>query len=363
MQNLPREKTVGELEQVHAFHRAMPTGVTVSETGRIFMCYPDWGDKRDFSVSEIVDGEEKAYPNTNVNAMSGGSPAERFISVQSVVADGTGILWVLDTAAPSFSKPLEGGAKLVAVDLKTDTVKRTYQFPDDVVLETTYLNDVRVDYRAGKGGIAYITDSSIYGPGGIIVVDLDSGKSWRRLNGDKTTMPDKSFLGKVEGRVLMNRPADGKPTPVLLGTDGIALSPDGKTLYYCPLSSRHLYSIATKMILDDSVPEDKLGEHVKDWGEKGASDGLMTDANGIVYAGDYENNGIRAIKPDGTMETVVHDPRALWPDTLSIGPDGNLYFTANQLHRQAGYSGGKDYREKPYSLFRVKIGAGPAPSK
>ena len=33
--------------------------------------------------------------------------------------------------------------------------------------------------------------------------------------------------------------------------------------------------------------------------------------------------------------------------------------TANQLHRQARYQGGKDERHKPYGLFRLAIDAGP----
>lgn len=58
-------------------------------------------------------------------------------------------------------------------------------------------------------------------------------------------------------------------------------------------------------------------------------------------------------------ETIVHDSRALWPDTMSVAGDGYLYFTANQLHRQANYHNGRDMRVKPNSLFRVKIGATP----
>ncbi len=56
-------------------------------------------------------------------------------------------------------------------------------------------------------------------------------------------------------------------------------------------------------------------------------------------------------------ETLVHDARALWPDTLSLAANGHLYFTANQLHRQARYHDGKDQQEKPYALFRVKADA------
>lgn len=360
--SLPAEEYIGDIEQVHAFYDAMPTGVTVSENGRIFVCYPDWGDKSPFTVAEIVEGRIKAYPSEEINTFNGENPGNTFISVQSVVADGAGTLWVLDTAAPGFSRPLAGGAKLVAVDLATNTVRRVYSFPENVVLETTYLNDVRINHRSGKGGHAFITDSSIYGPGGIIVVDLESGESFRRLNGDPSTSAVRSFLAKVEGKVLMNRPADGEPTPVLLATDGIAISRDGDVLYYCPLSGRTLYSIETAKLLDRNVSDEKLSGLVKNWGEKGASDGMITDADGVVYAGDYENNSIRSIEPDGSLKTVVHDPRVLWPDTLSIGPDGYLYFTANQLHRQAAYNNGEDKRKKPYSLFRVKIGAGPAPT-
>jgi hypothetical protein len=54
-----------------------------------------------------------------------------------------------------------------------------------------------------------------------------------------------------------------------------------------------------------------------------------------------------------------HDPRLLWPDTLSLAADGYLYVTANQLHRQARYNKGNDLRRKPYTLFRVRTDAQP----
>jgi sugar lactone lactonase YvrE len=44
---------------------------------------------------------------------------------------------------------------------------------------------------------------------------------------------------------------------------------------------------------------------------------------------------------------------------MSVAADGYLYFTANQLHRQAGFHEGVDKRERPYTLFRVKIDGGP----
>ena len=44
---------------------------------------------------------------------------------------------------------------------------------------------------------------------------------------------------------------------------------------------------------------------------------------------------------------------------MSVASDGYLYFTANQLHRQAQFHEGQDLRVKPYTLFRVRIDAGP----
>lgn len=359
---LPKEKCFGDLESVFSFYGAMPTGVSISEEGRIFVNFPKWGDDVKFTVGEIVNHKLVPYPDLETNTVND-NLSKCFISVQSIVADGCGTLWVLDTAAPNFSEPIIGGAKLVAINLKTNTIRRVYTFSDDVVLPTTYLNDVRIDYRIGKSGYAYITDSSDKGPGAIIVVDLNSGKAFRRLNGDSSTCADPDFIPKVEGKVLLNRNNDGSTSPLTIGADGIAISEDGKILYYCPLASRDLYSIETSVLRNESIPDSKLHSYVQYLGEKGASDGLITDSKGTLYAGDYENNSIRKIFPDGAMETILHSSYLLWPDTFTIGCDKYLYVIVNQLHRQARYHYGKDLREKPYSLFKLYIDELPAPTK
>jgi hypothetical protein len=53
---------------------------------------------------------------------------------------------------------------------------------------------------------------------------------------------------------------------------------------------------------------------------------------------------------------LVYDARLLWPDTLSLASDGYLYITANQLHRQGRFNkDGNDLRNKPYTLFRIRV--------
>ncbi len=56
---------------------------------------------------------------------------------------------------------------------------------------------------------------------------------------------------------------------------------------------------------------------------------------------------------------MAHDPRLLWPDTLSLASDGYLCVTANQLHRQARFHNGHDMRILAHTLFRIKVDGKP----
>ena len=370
-EQLPSEEPLGTLEPVAHFNGAMPTGVTVSQKGRIFVNFPKWGDEVPFTVAEVRDGKAVAYPDEAINQTDThdlGTDADAsavLVSVQSVVADPADRLWILDTGSPMFQTTKYGGPKLICVDLETNQVIKKILFPQNVALPTTYLNDVRFDLRRGKEGIAYITDSAQNGPNGIIVVDLASGESWRRLNDHPSTKAEDlpTFLPMVEGRPFLVKQQQESGTTKLaanMGSDGIAISATGDTLYYCPLASRKLYSVSTEALSDRSVDDQYVSRTVRDEGDKGgASDGLESDAEGHIYVTNYEHNAIMRRKPDGEWETIVHDPRLLWPDTLSLASDGYLYVTANQLHRQARFHNGRDMRRKPYTLFRIKVNAKP----
>ncbi len=360
-QALPQEKKVGNIEQVASFSGPMPTGVTVSANGRIFVNFPRWGDKVDYTVAEVKNGRTVAYPNAQINRLNPSKQTDTLVSVQSVVIDPQDRLWLLDTGSIKFGPTTYGGPKLIGVDLKQNRVFKTILFPQEVALPTTYLNDIRFDLRRGNAGIAYMTDSSGNGPNGIIVVDLDSGKSWRRLNDHPSTKAVKNFLPSVEGQVVRNRPSANQPsTPITIGSDGIAISADGKTLYYCSLAGRRLYSVSTDALANEQITDEQVAATVVDLGEKGgASDGLESDSQNRVYLTNYEQNAIQRRSPNGAYETLVNDDRVLWPDTMSLARNGYLYFTANQLHRQAQYQNGKDLRQKPYSLFRLRVNAQP----
>lgn len=362
-QELPTDEPLGALEPVAYFNGAMPTGVTVSHKGRIFVNFPKWGDDVSFTVAEIRKGETVAYPDESINQTNPADQAAALVSVQSVVVDPVDRLWILDTGSPLFQPTKYGGPKLVCVDLKTDQVSKKILFPQDVALPTTYLNDIRFDLRRGSEGMAFITDSAQKGPNGIIVVDLASEQSWRRLHDHPSVKPEElqTFLPIVEGRPFLEQQPDGSVKHgASMGSDGIAINADGTRLYYCPLGSRKLYSVDTNALSDQSLKEQEVGATVIDEGDRGgASDGLESDSAGNIYSTNYEHNAILRRSPDKRWETLTHEPRLLWPDTLSLATDGYLYVTANQLHRQARFHKGKDLRRKPYSLFRIRIDAQP----
>jgi sugar lactone lactonase YvrE len=345
----------------------MPTGVAVDRTGRIFVNYPRWGDDVAYTVAEIRDGRAVPYPDDQITKLDTDHPADTLVSVQSVVTDGKGRLWIVDTGSINFGPVVAGGPKLVAVDLKTNKVVQKIPIPPDVCLATSYLNDARFDMGRGDAGTAYLTDSSGTGPNALIVVDLASGKCMRRLNDHPSTKAEPNFVPTVEGKPLMSRPGGGQPdAPLHLGVDGIALSPDGNTLYYAALCGHHLYTVDASVLSNPSASDDDVARTVRDLGDRGfASDGLECDDRGTLYLTDYEHNAVRVRNVDGSYGVLASDARLLWPDSMAIGiaPGGDpntryLYVTANQLERQKAYTGSVDRRQRPFVLFRIPIDAG-----
>jgi sugar lactone lactonase YvrE len=139
-----------------------------------------------------------------------------------------------------------------------------------------------------------------------------------------------------------------------MASDGIAISHDGERLFYCPLAGRRLYSASVEALIAGDADAT-----VEDHGEKGASDGLESGADGSIFATNYEQGAILRRTPDGEWEAVVRDAGLRFVDTLAVAGDGFIYFTVNQLHRQDDYQGGEDRREKPYHVMRARIDVPP----
>lgn len=206
----------------------------------------------------------------------------------------------------------------------------------------------------------HIADSSSEGPNALIVVDLATGKSFRRLNQHSSVLSEDQFLMFAGGQPVYQTLPGYPPQAVNFAADGIAISADGKTLYFCPINGTKLYAVSTDVLRDRSKSDAQVAATVRIVTGKMPSDGLESDSQGRVYMTDPVTDSIhRWNSSTGLTETLVHDPRLLWPDTMSLAGDGYLYVTANQLNQQPTMHNGQDLRQKPYQLFRIKVDATP----
>jgi sugar lactone lactonase YvrE len=315
----------GPLTQEAQFDHQV-TGVAVTADGRRFVNFPRWTDDAPISVAEVMkDGSLRPYPDARWNEWRNAranelSVAEHFVCVQSIVPDGHGNLWVLDPGAPGNEKILPGAPKLVKVDLATDKVTKIIPLPGDVALQGSYLNDIRF---SPDGRIGYITDSGTRGA--IIVVDLESSKSWRALDGHPSAQVDKSVTVTLDGKPL-RRPDGRQP---MFSADGIAISNDGRTLFYQALTGKTLYSIDTQLLRQE-VAEGTREAGVKTVAQTHVADGLWMSKAGVLYLTSPSDYSIKRLN-GSTTETVLTDRRLRWPDTFAEGPDGRMYVTASHI--------------------------------
>ncbi len=339
-----------EMVSVFQDNKYQITGVAVSKSGRIFVNYPYWTDTYQYALVEVMpDGSKKPYPDAAWNSWRPGQdPTNKWVCVQSPHVDDKDRLWVVDPASPKQAGVYKDAHKLVCFDLKTNKVERTYSMAG-VVGPISYLNDVRVDT---KREVAYMTESQ---NGGIIVVDLKSGKSRLVLQNHPSMKADPGFKFIIDGRELR----DDKG-PVRFNSDGLALTPDGDWLYYKPLSDDKLYRIKTQFLRDETVSDKGLGGQVEDLGKWTTTDALVMDPQGNLYLGDLLNYTIYRIKNTSgakgelKRENVITDKvRLQWPDSYAI-QNGYLYITTSQIDHMAKNNGGKDTRTRPYEVFRLK---------
>ena len=309
------------------------TGIGVTADGRIYVNFPRWSDDIPMSVGVLRDdGSVLPFPDTGWNSWKPGAEdfADRFVAVQSVVACGDDV-WVLDTGRPSFGQLLPGASRLFQFD--GDGRKLT-EYPVDVAVKpNSYLNDVRF---SADGSRAYVTDS---GAGGLVVIDLDTGKAYRVLDGHPSTMAEDIRV------VIGGLPWGSADNPPQVHSDGIALH--AGYLYYQALTGRTLYRIPLEL-LESDVSDETRAAAVEVVAVVGPSDGLIAGPDGSIYLSSLEQDAVRVLRPDGMIETVVRDPLIAWPDSFSFGPDGWLYLTTSRIHQ------GPE-PPAPYGVLRVRI--------
>ena len=292
------------------------------------------------------------FPSMEGNAIST-APAEHLRNVLGFYVDRTNDwLWALDMGfvAGEFEAP-PGGQKIVVCDLKSGRIVKRIGLDGVADRAGSFLNDIVVDERTR---IAYVSDSgSRSAPDnkvGLIVADFASGTARRVLD----RHPD---LQVEAGVKVMSHGAEVWPgKPLLIGINGIALSPDGATLYWTVTTGTRVRSVPTAVLRQHGSTDAQIAAAIRDLGAVGGNtDGMVTDSRGALYITDVTHNGIVKYEPrTKSMSLIASDDGVHWPDTPALLPNGDLVFTSSGLSDHV--AGRVASGHERYELWRMSIG-------
>jgi sugar lactone lactonase YvrE len=332
-------------------------GIHFDATGRAFVSTPRLVTADAPATLSILDTRAEtgparltAFPSAAANAVAG-APATHLRNVLGFHVDHrNGWLWALDQGfVAGEAEAPAGGQKIVVFDVKSGKVVRTIAL--DVVADRkgSFLNDIAVD-EVRK--VAYVSDSGLRSApsnaAGLIVVDLASGRTRRVLDRHPSVLPQPGAKVVAHGTEVW----PGKP--LVLGVNGIALAPDGNTLYWTVTTGTHAYAIPTATLRDPHASPTALATAVRDLGDVGGNtDGIVTDEAGNLYITDVTHNGIVRYDPrTQALALQASDEGVHWPDTPAIAPDGDVVFTASHLNQH--FAGQVEAGAERYELWRLK---------
>ncbi|MDD4872061.1 MAG: L-dopachrome tautomerase-related protein [Kiritimatiellae bacterium] len=312
---------------------ALPAGAKVDANGNYYLSVPRWSPGIPATLNKIVMVHGKplleAFPSWEMNKV--GNP-EALQSVLGYEIDEKGLMWILDQGHVTNAPSIDDSQKIVVWDLKNNKLVHSIKVPTDIAPYTaSFLNDLVVD---NANGFVYMTDSGINSDplqGGLIVYNMKTREMRRVLNQDESVQDVPGFWFKIAGKRIW------KDKPMRTGADGIALSADRKTLYWCPLTGRNLYAIQTSYLKDFKTPMSLIKGAVKNLGSKGTNtDGMAADNKGNVYYSMLEGQGVGIYTPDAGFKTFLTDPRMVWVDGVNFDNKGYILFNNNRLHELLG---------------------------
>ena len=321
-----------------------PGNLAIAPDGRMFMSVHEFYGPELRVVEVMPDGSTTPYP-TEDWARAPSEDGDGLNGVLGLRADREGILWMLD------GQNAERTGRVVGWNTKTEELHAIYYIGQPIARPFSFLNDLAVDR---ENEAIYISDTANHTESAIIVIDLETGRSRRVLEGSQYTSAEDTPM-IIDGKEVL---LGGNPAKI--GINPISVDPTNTWVYFAPMTAASMYRVRTTDLLDDSLSDAELEAKVERYGDKVISDGSTVDAAGNVYITAMTDNAIGVTKPDGTYEVLFQSDEDLpWPDGFSMGVDGYVYATINELHRSPVLNGGVDDSLGTYRIVRFpSLGTG-----
>uniref|UniRef100_A0A6V7K7C7 Uncharacterized protein n=1 Tax=Bracon brevicornis TaxID=1563983 RepID=A0A6V7K7C7_9HYME len=303
---------------------------------------------RDSAYSETKNRPQvEAYPSFAMQAIG---ECDSFQSVQGIEIDTYGRLWVLDsgrietlTADPlSYCPP-----RLVIIDLETNSVLRSYEFPDDVTPRNhSLLTGIVLD--SSDGVFAYIMDVNQVDPG-IIVYSLPENRSWKKRHPNMRNKASHIAVGSAYSSVHL---------PI----GSIALSPlssSQRFVYYTFLAPIEVFRVPISILRVDSGDIDD--NFVRAVVQKSfRSESMMMEADGMIYLGCVDQHAVARWNTTAENESWLNqrvlletDSRLTWTSSLAIDEKGYLWVVSNSFQNFA--KGSLSSQEYNYRILRMRL--------
>lgn len=331
-----------------------PGRMCFTPDGREIMSLHPFYTPKNRVVEIAKNGTLRPFPNAELNGIGDAHAASAPAVLDAVLGlqcDAAGTVWLLDAGLRSGGIP-----KLVAWDTRAEKLARLIYLPPPATIAGSFLNGLAVD---AEHGAIYLSDSAAdAASSALVVVDIATGLARRILEGDKSVTPEEEADVVLDGAALTQpQPDGGTPAPLRAGATPLALDAAHEWLYFGPLNGTSLYRIRTKDLANPFLNDRELSHLLERYSGKPVGGSIALDAAGNIYASDIAAHAVGMIRADDRSYSILaSDARLLWPDGLTLAPDGgSLFFVANQLHRSPRMNGSENLSEPPFSVFRLKL--------
>jgi len=131
------------------------------------------------------------------------------------------------------------------------------------------------------------------------------------------------YYAKADGSLIRELIHDATPTTPLTQPNGVALSPDGKTIYVAETGSGRLWawSVLEPGVLGPAPsPVSRNGAAMLfGWGDYTLFDSMAVDSVGNICVGTLLRGGVTVVRPEGGLERFIAIPEEYYVTNICFG--------------------------------------------